>query len=156
MKTNKKKCKGNYRSNNFPGCGEEKFIHKYGLCNSCYGSFLYSTPEGNNILKKTIPRAKQEVEKQKKREHVKAKRKSKTLSTVKNELQTLINKIARLIDTGKGCHSCNHGWDGNFTRQIHGGHFYSVGSNEYIRFNIFNIYSQCSICNHRKGGAITD
>jgi len=67
-------------------------------------------------------------------------------------LQTEINSIVRLIDNEKGCISCDHGWLKESTRQWHSGHRLSIGSNPTIRFNLFNIYKQCSICNNWKSG----
>ena len=65
-------------------------------------------------------------------------------------LQTEINSIVRLIDNDNGCISCDHGWTKEATRQFHAGHRLSVGSNPTLRFNLFNIYKQCSICNNWK------
>lgn len=67
-------------------------------------------------------------------------------------LQTEINAIVRLIDNDKGCVSCDHGWTKEATRQFHSGHRFSIGSNSTLRFNVFNIYKQCSICNNWKSG----
>lgn len=67
-------------------------------------------------------------------------------------LQTEINQIVRLIDNDKGCISCDHGWTKQGTRQWHSGHRFSIGSNSTLRFNVFNIYKQCSICNNWKSG----
>ena len=66
--------------------------------------------------------------------------------------QTAVNKYVRLRDYHDGCISCSKPatWDG----QWHAGHFRSVGSNTYLRFNLFNINKQCSQCNNHLSGNI--
>jgi len=60
--------------------------------------------------------------------------------------QDSFNKFIRLRD-GNICISC-----GNQTRQIHCGHYLSIGSHPELRFHFFNAASQCSICNNWKSG----
>ena len=69
-------------------------------------------------------------------------------------LQKEVNKIVRLIDIEKGCISCSHGWTEPFTRKADAGHFHSIGSNASLRFNLYNIFKQCSICNTHLSGNI--
>jgi len=75
------------------------------------------------------------------------KEKIKTLSQLKQELQPIINHIARLIDNNHGCISCG----GNGKQS--GGHFWAVGGHDQLRFNLLGIYGQCFHCNNHKGGA---
>lgn len=119
-----KKCEGNIGSDYFGGCGIEKHIHRYGLCTPCFAKFLYTSIKGKEILGKSIPRAKIQVKKQVSKKIRKDKKEIKSLSQEKSDLQKLVNKIARLLDIDKGCHSCNHGWNNNFTRQVHGDIFF--------------------------------
>ena len=72
-----------------------------------------------------------------------------TLSDYKKKLQPLINKIARLIDKGHNCMMC-----GRQMKRINGCHYHSVGSNDTLRFNLFNIWAGCHSCNSEKGGNI--
>ena len=133
----KKICKGNYRVNHFAGCGEEKYIHKFGLCNSCLISWCFNTPEGKEYYNNQfIPAGKKKVKTEEKRER---KESIKTKSDYLKELQTIVNRIVRIIDTGKGCISCSHGWSEPWTRQQHAGHRLSVGSCPELRFNFNNI-----------------
>ena len=60
----------------------------------------------------------------------------------KNELQTEINKIVRLIDKDLPCLARNKGG------QIHAGHIFSRGSSPTIRYNLHNIHRQNAQSNH--------
>ena len=64
-----------------------------------------------------------------------------------NELQPIVNKIARLIDKDQPCISC-----GKIPKKPQGGHRFSVGSNNSIRFNLHNIGIQCFKCNSELSG----
>lgn len=153
MNNKKKKCKGNYRSGNYKGCGELKYIHMYGLCIYCFRSWCHSTELGSEYIRKNlIPKAKKDVKAKKRKEFQQKKEKLKSKSDYEKELQKIVNRLARLIDEGKSCISCDHGNNGVFTRQKHGSHYYSVGSNPTLRFNLHNIHMSCSICNNYKHG----
>jgi hypothetical protein len=73
----------------------------------------------------------------------------KTPNDWQKDLEGHINKIVRLIDKGSPCISC----DNPSATQYHAGHFYSVGARRNLRFNLQNIWLQCSQCNDHKGGA---
>lgn len=143
-----KKCKGTGKAIGY-GCGEIKLLQKFGLCPYCFKGWLFSNdglPYLNSIQlkakKQTITNKSKQIKEQK--ESIKSK------SYFEKLLQTEINSIVRLIDNDKGCISCDHGWNKEATRQFHAGHRLSVGSNPTLRFNLFNIYKQCSICNNWK------
>lgn len=148
----KKLCKGSGKAILFKCCGNVKYIFKYGLCKECYGNWLYNTKEGKELIKKSIFKAKKEFSTKIKKEIREKKKELMTKSEYEKKLQTIINSIVRIIDFDKGCISCNHGWDKPFTRQRHAGHRYAVGSNPQLRFNLFNIWCQCSICNNILSG----
>ncbi|MCP4665207.1 MAG: hypothetical protein GY849_02480 [Deltaproteobacteria bacterium] len=148
IKPKKKKCKGTGQAKGF-GCGEIVFLHKYGLCSKCFREFFF-LPENSELRNKFFISNKKKVEKEIKEEKKEEKESIKRLADYKADLQKLINKIVRLIDFEKGCVSCNHGWNSKKTRQMHAGHYYSVGANPKLRFNLFNIFVQCSICNNWK------
>lgn len=146
-------CKGNYRSGHFKGCGELKYIKMYGLCASCFVEWCKNTQLGSEwITKSLIPKVKKDVKANKLKEKKAKKDKLKSKSDYEKELQIIINRISRLIDEGKSCISCEHGENKPFTRQKHGSHYYSVGSNPTLRFNLHNIHMSCSICNNYKHG----
>ena len=81
-----------------------------------------------------------------------AKEKLKTRSDWMKEAQQAVNAYVRLRDKDKECVSCGRpaSWDG----QWHASHFKSVGSNSFLRFNIWNIHKACSICNNHLSGNI--
>lgn len=64
-------------------------------------------------------------------------------------LQKEINKIVRLIDRGHPCISSGLPY-GKFYPNA--GHYYSVGSNETLRYNLMNIFNQCANDNDKNGG----
>jgi len=147
-----RKCKGINKAKYFQGCGEESNFRRYGLCPDCFKTWLLTTKEGSEVIKKQSIRAKKKVSTLKKRSDRIKKVKLMTKSEAEKKLQAIINKIVRELDNGKGCISCDHGWASNWTRQKHAGHYFSRGSNPQLRFDVNNIYLQCSICNNWKSG----
>ena len=65
---------------------------------------------------------------------------SKSESTIKDDLQAEINKLARMIDADLPCISCGTTKDVQFA----GGHRKSRGAHPNIRFNLHNIHKQCN------------
>jgi len=66
-----------------------------------------------------------------------------SLTVWKNELQDEVNLIARLIDKDLPCLA-----KGKYSNQTHGGHIFSRGSNQTIRYNLHNIHRQSAQSNH--------
>lgn len=95
--------------------------------------------------------AKSNFTKQVVKEKRKAKRKhyENDKSELLKKAQFQFNKYIRLRDAALGCISC-----GNTTRQMHAGHFKTVGGNGNLRFNEDNCNKQCSICNNYLSGNI--
>lgn len=62
-----------------------------------------------------------------------------TKSKYEKRLQDEINKIARYIDR---FHICISGYKTLYPGEYDAGHFYSVGSNPSLRFNLHNIFGQ--------------
>lgn len=106
----------------------------------------------DHFIEYAIEKSRSNAIKQKKIEDSVKKEASRSKSYFEGKLQTEINSIVRLIDIDKGCISCNHGWTEPATRQFHSGHRISIGSNSTLRFNMFNIWKQCSICNNYLSG----
>lgn len=81
------------------------------------------------------------VRKQKKdawnKEKKEIKDKLKSHSDYYNDLQKEINSLVRAIDFGNKCIS-----SGSKNGKINAGHYYSVGSNNTLRFNLHNIFIQ--------------
>jgi hypothetical protein len=151
IKTKPKKCKGTSKAIGY-GCGKSNIPHKFGLCSVCFRQWLFDTNSGLAFLESTKIRAKKQVQIEVKKGFNQKKEDAKSKSYFEKLLQTEINSIVRLIDTDKGCISCDHGWDGQWRRQRHAGHRISIGSNPTLRYNMFNIWVQCSICNNYLSG----
>lgn len=73
-----------------------------------------------------------------------------THSELQKRLQVEINHIARLIDKGHPCMMCGK----PMRKKINGCHYHSAGSNNSIRFNLFNIWAGCEDCNKWNSGNI--
>ena len=68
------------------------------------------------------------------------------------ELQVIFNSFIRGRDKGKPCISCQT----ISNRQLHAGHFYSVGAYPNLRFNEDNVHQQCQRCNTELHGNIQE
>jgi len=143
-----KKCKGLGKAKGY-GCGNKIDKHHYGLCDKCYAIFLLESPYGEEIIKSFSKRASKKINKEEKDKLKELKEQVKTESNYKKELQIILNFIVRHIDYDKGCISCNHGWNTEWTRQRQAGHYHSKKEYDNLRFNIFNIFCQCTICNDK-------
>ncbi len=97
--------------------------------------------------KKLEEKKKQDNEKIDRKRVKEEKEKIKTLSQLKQDLQPIVNHIARLIDNGYSCISCGG------TGKMSAGHFWSTGSYDHLRFHLENIWNQDFHCNNHKGGA---
>lgn len=139
IKRKEKKCKGIGKAKGH-GCGNIILLYRYGLCYNCFKNWFYLNNKKTNKYTNSI--------KNKKPEKIKDKK------YYQKKLQEEINTIVRLIDSGKGCISCNHGWGNNWTREKHAGHRMSVGSTPELRYNLHNIFLQCSTCNIDKNSNI--
>lgn len=72
----------------------------------------------------------------------------KTLSDYAKDLQKEVNTIVRLIDKGTQCISTLKPLNDKYDA----GHFYSVGSNPALRFNLDNIHAQSVYANQYLSG----
>jgi len=153
MQTKKKICKGNYRSKKGFGCGEAKYLYKYGLCLSCFRKWLIETESGQKHLKKqVIPQAKKEVKRKEKNVIKEMKLSLKTHKDYLSDLQKVFNKYIRLRDQNKPCISCGKPLTGKFDA----GHLFSVGAYPNIRFNEDNVNGQCVACNQHRHGNVNE
>ena len=147
MEIKTKKCKGNGKAIGY-GCGEliptslyGKSNRTYGLGHSCncFYDWLLNTKEGQDKIEKSKIKAIKKV----KKESIKAIKKLKDDNTNwKNKTQTKVQEIARLVDFGLTCIATKQ------NGQIHGGHLYTKGGNQQMRFNLHNIHRQCAQSNH--------
>ena len=72
----------------------------------------------------------------------KAKKKTKSLPSLKKTLQLLVNSYVRKRDAGLPCISC-----GEFKPDMQAGHFYAVKGYDGLRFDLDNIHRECQSCN---------
>lgn len=72
-----------------------------------------------------------------------------TKDNVFEYLQQAVNKLVRAIDYGQNCISSSRPFG---TYIVNAGHFFSVGANPALRFNLMNIYNQCKQDNDEFGG----
>ena len=149
MQTKPKKCKGIGIANGFNGCGIETLNREHGLCSSCRYEFYMTDERGKIEFEKRKIKIKSVKEKAFKSD---LKDKIKTFSDYAKELQKEVNTIVRLIDKGSVCISTLKPLNEKFDA----GHFYSVGSNPAIRFNLFNIYAQSVYANQYLSGDQTN
>ena len=71
-----------------------------------------------------------------------------------DKAQEAINSYVRARDYEQGCISCGKGmyWDG----QWHAGHLKTRGANSFLRFHLWNINKQCSVCNKHHSGNVAE
>ena len=138
-----KKCKGINKANDFDGCGKEVLSNsrKYGLCQSCYARWLYSSDIGKEILNKAITQAKKprldlEIAKTERKNN-------KSLSYLIQNTINICHKYIRLRDKEKPCISCGQDWHDDFQA----GHFYKAELYSSLKFDETNINGQCPKCN---------
>ena len=107
--------------------------------------------QNDECISASIEFAKGEVEKAKakawKQRKVGLENDTKKHPAYKNDLQILINEIARLIDKGQPCIAT-----GATTGKMNAGHYVAVSANDTIRFNLHNIHIQSEHSNSHKAG----
>lgn len=146
-----KKCKGGGIANG-AGCGLliiKPF--KFGLCKPCYASWLYKTDAGNKYLDKMSLKAKKEnSNKISKLYNPYSRRTAKKvedmdLRELKKATERVCNTYIRMRDR------INHGICISSNYEIeHAGHFFSVGSNQALRYSPQNIHGQSVYSNKHK------
>ncbi len=147
-----KSCKGNYKVNNFEGCGTiDGYSRQYGLCPKCLYKWTQDTDDGSDWFTKQIAfrQAKNECKNEVQKKKITRQMKIDLMSNIQywsSELQPNINHIARLIDQGHPCIATEtYG-------KMSGGHYVGVGANRTISLNLHNIFIQSFHSNSYKGG----
>jgi len=121
-----------------------KFEKKY-----AFQQFCLSDDECIKAFNESVKLAKEKQKtKQWQKEKKEIKEKLMTKSDYEKLLQKEINTIVRLIDKGFICISSGKPLNDKFDA----GHFYSVGSNPSLRFNLLNIYAQSVYANQYLSG----
>jgi endogenous inhibitor of DNA gyrase (YacG/DUF329 family) len=75
--------------------------------------------------------------------------KNKSHGEWENNLETVVREIVRLIDKSWPCIACTRPVGGF---PFHASHRHSVGSNNSIRYHLFNIFNCCNQCNTHFNG----
>lgn len=143
-----KPCKGINKAKGFKGCGKLTQFRKYGLCMSCYPTWLYSTDLGKLEIEKARIKGKKQVENKKKKERAELKESLKSISKIISEIKPIFQKYIRFRDKDLPCISC-----GTFTaNEFHGGHFKKAEIYSGVIFDERNCHKQCKKCNVFLGG----
>ena len=72
------------------------------------------------------------------------------------EAQAAVNRYVRARDYGKPCISCGSMPEQKRGGTMDAGHYRSRGAASHLRFNVFNISSQCVKCNRYNSGNAVD
>lgn len=128
---------------------KQSFARESGfICN--VGFFCSAGHAAKYGMKKSL----NQKQKQQRKEIREKKQALKTISQLKAEAQTAVNKYIRLRDEELGCISCDkpkEAIESEAYLKIGGawdaGHFMSRGAKEQLRFNLLNIHKQCKKCN---------
>lgn len=131
-------------------------LNKNKTCKQCKRKFEQKQPlQYVCSLECSIDYAKELEEKRQNKEFKtykkEIKEKHKTISQYKKDLEKEINLIVRLIDKDKPCMMCGN----PEMKRVNACHYHSVGANDTLRFNLFNIWAGCHKCNGELGGNIT-
>lgn len=118
-----------------------EFIPSKPLQSVCSAPCAFGLARANGIKK---------MEQETKAKRKELKEKIKGSGDYKRELQTIVNRIARLIDEGCPCIS-----SGRMTGKMNGGHRLAVGGWSSLRFNLLNIWIQSFSDNHHLSGSPT-
>jgi hypothetical protein len=137
-----KKCKG-VPSTDYNGCGsliERAF--KFGLCKPCYVKWLFNTDKGKEHLNKIKLKVKTEKNKKVAAIYTKERRPAKKLEEMSmRELKIVTQKVCNAYIRQRD--EINYGMCISSENKIDdAGHFFSIGSNEALRFSPQNIHGQ--------------
>ena len=144
---NSKICKGIGKAQGFKGCGKLTQFRKFGLCSSCYPTWLYTTDVGKLEIEKATLKAKKQTEVKKRKDKAEAKESLKSISAVIKDIKPIFQKFIRLRDKDLPCISC-----GSFDGLPQGGHFKKAEIYSGVIFDERNCHKQCQKCNVYLGG----
>ncbi len=151
-------CKGQNKAFGFDACGKNINVSylKYGLCPSCYPSFLLTDERGKVIMQKAMIQGKGIVKKDTLKKDKATRDKMtlnvKTLSQYEAEAKKSFQLWIRKRDADKNCISCD-----KKTNDPAGGHFYSAGTYSGLMFNPLNCHLQCNTaCNKYLSGNLLE
>jgi hypothetical protein len=147
IKVKEKPCKGTGKAKGFDSCGKKTMWRKYGLCSECFRSWLISTPEGDEVIKKHALRASRKIKREQTIKEKEYKEKNKSIAQLKNEARKVFQQWIRMRDADKKCICCDENsetWDA--------GHYYKAELYTGIIFDEMNVNKQRVYCNQWLGG----
>jgi len=145
-----KRCKGTGKAKGC-GCGEIKVIFRYGLCVICYKDFLFNSPEGIEILRKSRITGKKRADKEEKQRKNREKLENKSIQTLINQAKTPFQKLIRIRDHGKNCICCDRPLPFNIG-DYDAGHFLKAELYTGLIFHPDNVFGQLKHCNKYEHG----
>lgn len=81
---------------------------------------------------------------------LKKKKKELSMAQLKKVVQRKVNEYVRLRDAKLPCISCGK------RAKLEAGHFWAMGSNGSLRYNLDNLNGQCTSCNRFKSGNLLE
>jgi DNA-directed RNA polymerase subunit N (RpoN/RPB10) len=142
-----KRCKGINKAFGF-GCAEEKIPFKYGLCSSCYSSWLFNSEAGKSILSKTITKAKSIRNKEKKQSDKRELFELLPYVQRIRKARIVFQKWIRERDIDEPCISCGNA----YANKYDAGHYKKAEIYTNIIFDELNVNKQCVYCNQHLSG----
>lgn len=144
MKVNKKVCSGTGKAKGF-GCKESKYIHRYGLCQSCFIDWLYNSEAGKETLNKAKIVGKKKTKIEKKKEDRRKKQEFNTSNAMRNA-DIYFSRYIRLKHSEDGDCTCYTCGDIYPIKEIDNGH-YMKREHKATRYEENNCKPQCKTCN---------
>lgn len=149
----RKQCKAQGKAKGFESCADEVLAatRKYGLCPKCFKLWVKTTPEGLVHAFTLIPKAKKQVERNKK-EKVKEQRiENKTIATLKQEAKQPFQKLIRIRDHKKYCICCDEKLPFEISK-YDAGHYKKAELYSGTIFHPDNVHGQRIYCNQHLHG----
>lgn len=103
-----------------------------------------------------VRKAREAEEKAGRKQIIARKQALKTVSDYIKEAQASVNAFVRIRDFGKPCVSCGSLPANKLGGTMDCGHYRSRGAAGHLRFNLFNMASQCVKCNRYGSGSAVD
>ena len=148
----KKKCKrGTGPAKGFEGCGNEKFLHRYSLCQDCFKDWLFNTEAGQETLKKSTLQGKKRAEKKEKEDHKRLKEESKSISQLIQQARLPFQKLIRIRDHGQNCICCDNPLPFSIG-EYDAGHYLKAELYTGLIFHPDNVHGQLVRCNKYEHG----
>lgn len=146
----KKKCKGTGQFKGL-GCGEIKYIHRYGVCANCFVYILYNTDVGRIVLDKAKITGKKKANKEIKKEKRERKENNKSIGQLIQEVRRPFQKLIRIRDHGKNCICCDRPLPFDIG-EYDAGHFLKAELYSGLILHPDNVHGQLVYCNKYSDG----